>query len=163
MYRKVLLSAILAIAIMFSFTSCFANDMINEAGNMMQDVGNNIRNAMNNAGNAVEDATRNISGATQDATENITQRANNIGNELMNTNNNERNDNAEYNADFDKNEVTKYNTTRVTTTGTTDNATFMGMDANMWTWLIVGVAAIAIIALIWYYTMQLRSSDNRRD
>ena len=163
MYRKVLLSAILIIAIIFSFTSCFANDMINEAGNMMQDVGNNIRNAMNNAGNAVEDATRNISGATQDATENITQRANNIGNELMNTNNNERNDNAEYNADFDNNAGTNYNTTRVATTGTTDNATFMGMDANMWTWLIVGVAAIAIIALIWYYTMQLRSSDNHRD
>ena len=163
MYRKVLLSAILAIAIMFSFTSCFANDMINEAGNMMQDVGNNIRNAMNNAGNAVEDATRNISGATQDATENITQRANNIGNELMNTNNNERNDNAEYNADFDNNAGTNYNTTRVATTDTTGNATFMGMDANMWTWLIVGVVAIAIIALIWYYTMQLHSSDTHRD
>ena len=163
MYRKFLLSAILTIAIIISFTSCFANNMINEAGNMMQDTGDNIRNAMNNAGNAVEDATRNISGATQDATENITQRANNIGNELMNTNNNERNDNAEYNADFDNNSRTDYNATRVATTDTSGNATFMGMDANMWTWLIVGVAAIAIIALIWYYTMQLRSSDNHRD
>lgn len=163
MYRKVLLGAILTIAFIFSFTLCFANDMINEAGNMMQDAGDNIRNAMNNAGNAVEDAARNISGASQDATENITQRANNIGNELMNTDNNDRNDNAEYNANFDNNARTDYNTTRVATTDTTGNATFMGMDANMWTWLIVGVAAIAIIALVWYYTMQLRSSDNHRD
>ena len=163
MYRKVLLGAILTIAIIFSFTSCFANNMINEAGNMMQDAGDNIRNAMNNAGNAVEDAARNISGASQDATENITQKANNIGNELMNTDNNNQNDNAEYNADFNNNAGANYNTTRVATTDTTGNATFMGMDANMWTWLIVGVAAIAIIALIWYYTMQLRSSDNHRD
>ena len=72
-------------------------------------------------------------------------------------------DNAEYNANFDNNAGTNYNTTRVATTDTTGNATFMGMDANMWTWLIVGIAAIAIIALIWYYTMQLRSSDNHRD
>ncbi len=163
MYRKVLLGAILTIAIIFSFTSCFANNMLNEAGNMMQDAGNSIKNAMNNAGNAVEDAARNISGASQDATENITQKANNIGNELMNTDNTDRNDNSEYNADFDNNAGTDYNATRVATTGTTENTTFMGMDANMWTWLIVGVAALAIIALIWYYTMQLRSTDNHRD
>ena len=86
-----------------------------------------------------------------------------MGNELMNTNNNDRNDNAEYNANFDNNAGTDYNASRVATTDTTGNATFMGMDANMWTWLIVGIAAIAIIALIWYYTMQLRSSDNHRD
>ena len=155
MYKKLLISFSLIIAIIFSCTICFANNMVNDAANMMQDAGNNIRNAVNNADNAVEDAARNISGASKDATENITQKANNIGNELMNTNN-DQNARTDYNAN-------NYNATRVATTDTTNNATFMGMNANVWTWLIIGVAAIAIIALIWYYMMQLRSSDNNRD
>ena len=37
---------------------------------------------------------------------------------------------------------------------------FMGMNATTWTWLIIGIAAIAIIALVWYYSSQLKSSSN---
>ena len=48
-----------------------------------------------------------------------------------------------------------YNATRTATTANT----FMGMNSTAWTWLIIGIAAIAIIALVWYYSMQLRSSD----
>ncbi len=161
MYKKLLISVSVIVAIIFSFSVCFANNMMNEAGNMLQDAGNNIRNIVGNAENAVEDTARNISGASKDATENITQKANNIGNEMMNSTNNQNN--TEYNANFNNNTDNDYNATRVATTGTANNATFMGMDANMWTWLIVGIAAIAIISLIWYYTMQLRSNDNNRD
>ena len=35
----------------------------------------------------------------------------------------------------------------------------MGMNATMWTWLIIGIATIAIVALVWYYSMQMRSSN----
>ena len=154
MYKKLLISFSLIITFIFSCTICFANNMINETTNMMQNAGNNIRNAVDNAGNTIEDTARNISGASKDATENITQKANNIGNELMNTNN-DQNSRTDYNTN-------NYNATRVST-ASTNNETFMGMNANVWTWLIVGVTAIAIIALIWYYTMQLRSSDNHRD
>ena len=37
--------------------------------------------------------------------------------------------------------------------------TFIGMNSTVWTWLIIGIIAIAIFALIWYYTMQLRTDD----
>ena len=141
MYKKVFILVSLILVTVFSFSVCFAND----ATNMLENAGNNVKNAVGDVQNATEDAARNISGATKDATENVAQKANNVGNEFIDGDNGD-----------------EYTTTRVAA-DTTNNNTFMGMDANTWTWLIVGVAAIAIIALIWYYTMQLRSSDNHRD
>lgn len=35
----------------------------------------------------------------------------------------------------------------------TDTTTVTGMSQTAWTWLILGVAAIAIIAVVWYYSM----------
>ena len=143
MYKKILLGTILIVAIIFSFNSCFAEDN----SSMLDNMGDNMKNAVNNVQNGVEDAARNISGASKDATENIAQKANSVTNELMDGDNN-----STYNAN--------YNATR---TATDNNNTFMGMDANVWTWLIIGVAAVAIIALILYYMAGLRSSDNYRD
>ena len=56
-----------------------------------------------------------------------------------------------------QNNNSNYNATR---TSTTTNNTFMGMSATAWTWLIIGVAGIAIIALVWYYGTQVRTSHN---
>ena len=52
-----------------------------------------------------------------------------------------------------------YTATRTSTT----QATFMGMNATAWTWLILGIAAIAIVALVWYYSMQLRDANSHND
>ena len=52
-----------------------------------------------------------------------------------------------------------YTATR-TTTGT--RTTFMGMTSTAWTWLIIGIAAIAIVALVWYYGNQVNHSRNDR-
>ena len=146
MFKKIFLGALLTFVIIFSCTNCFAEDN----STMLDNMGNNIKNAVNNIENGVEDAARNISGASKDATENISQKANSITNNLMDGST----------ANYDAN--TNYNATRTDTTMTNSN-TFMGMDANMWTWLRVGIAAIAIIALIWYYMAGLRSSDNYKD
>ena len=35
------------------------------------------------------------------------------------------------------------------------------MNATAWTWLILGIATIVIVALVWYYGAQTRSSTNR--
>ena len=42
------------------------------------------------------------------------------------------------------------------TTGRTSTgaATFAGMTANTWIWFVMAIAAVAIIALVWYYAMQ---------
>ena len=45
----------------------------------------------------------------------------------------------------------------------TDDSTLMGMTSTAWTWLIIGIAAIAIIAVVWYYSMQFTNSSNHDD
>jgi len=41
----------------------------------------------------------------------------------------------------------------------------MGMTSTAWTWLILAVAAVAIIALVWYYSNQITRDNysNRND
>ena len=43
--------------------------------------------------------------------------------------------------------------------------TTLGMNNNNWTWIIIGVAAIAIVAIIWYYLVQISNTKvtNSRD
>lgn len=139
MYKKLLITTAVLIIGIFSFSTCFAN-------NELQDAADGVRNVVGGAENAIEDAAKNISNASKDATEKMEQGANNIGNTMTNNHNNNRN------------EIANNNNYTATRTATTDN-TFMGMNATAWTWLIMGIAAIAIIALVWYYSMQFRSSD----
>lgn len=142
MYKKLLISTAILIMSIFSFTICFAN-------NDLQDVANGVRNMVGGAENAVEDAAKDISNASKNATGKMEEGANNIGNEIMNRTDHNRNANTG---------VTNNNYTATRTSATTDN-TLMGMNATAWTWLIIGIAAIAIVALVWYYSMQIRSSD----
>ena len=80
---------------------------------------------------------------------------NDIGNSMM-----ENGDNNNTKKDTNNNTAMGMTNTNYTATRTaaTDN-TFMGMNATAWTWLILGIAAIAIIALVWYYSTQLQSSN----
>ncbi len=134
MYKKLLIGTIILVATIFTFSICFGadnNNMTQDIKNAANNVTNGIRNTVGNAENTIEGATNNVAGATKNAT--------NMNN---NTNNN-----------------TDYNATRTATGTTGNNETFMGMTSTAWTWLIMGIAAIAIIALVWYYSTQLRSSD----
>lgn len=140
MYKKLLISiAVLTIAI-FSCSVCLAN-------NGLQNAAEDVRNAVGGAENAVEDAAKDISNTSKNATGNLEKGANNTENH--NTTNTEKTTTTDGN----------YTANR---TSTAANHTFMGMNATTWTWLIIGIAAIAIVALVWYYSMQVRSS-NRRD
>ena len=134
MYKKLLLSAVVLVAIVFSFNVCLANDGLKDAAD-------GVRNVVGDAENAVEGAAKDISNASKNATGDIEKGANNVGNDMKNTANS-----------------TMDMATR-TSTATTEN-TFMGMNATAWTWLILGIAAIAIIALVWYYSVQFTSSHH---
>ena len=52
---------------------------------------------------------------------------------------------------------TGYNAARTST----DTTTVAGMSQTAWTWLILGVAAIAIIAVVWYYSMQFTNTGRK--
>ena len=82
--------------------------------------------------------------------------SNKVGNAVKDTGNN---------MEKDTRATTGNNTYTATRTSTDGRATFMGMNGTAWTWLILGIAAIAIIAVVWYYSMQVTSENNnsRRD
>ena len=168
MYKKLLISAAVLVIAIFTFSICFAND-----NNGMQDAVNGVRNIVGDAENAVEDGVRDIANTSREATGDMEQAGNTAGNNnsenangnaMMNNNdnnNNSKNDNNSTKKDTN-NETgstgimdSNYTATR---TSATDN-TFMGMNSTAWTWLIIGIAAIAIVALVWYYSIQMRSSN----
>ena len=97
---------------------------------------NDVRNTVGGAENAIEGAVKDVTNTTNMG---ITR------------------DNAQ---------STNYTANRTATTGTTTNAntgTFLGMSSTMWTWLILAVAVVAIIALVWYYSNQLTRTRNYDD
>ena len=144
MNKKIGISIAIIISMIFSFTVCFAND----GGNMVQDAANGVRNVVGGAENAVEDAAKGVT----DGAKNITNNIENVGNKAENkASNMTSSDNSRMSTN------NSYTATR-TSTGTEAN-TFMGMTVTSWTWLIMGIAAIAIIALVWYYSAQMRSSN----
>lgn len=139
MYKKMLvIFAILTIGI-FSFSVCFAkND-----GSMLQDAANGVRDAVGGAENAIEDGAKGIANTTKGATGSAENAMENKDNSGMTQNNNRTNN-------------SNYTATRTATT----NQTFMGMSSTAWTWLIIGIAGIAIVALVWYYGSQIRTSND---
>ena len=114
---------------------------------MLEDAANGARNIVGGAENAIEGAAGGVSNTMKNVTagaENTMQKA---GNSVSNTATSMTNNvgNGDYAASR-------------TSTNAEGNATFMGMTATMWTWLIMGIAAIAIVALVWYYSNQIRTS-----
>lgn len=151
MYKKLFISSAIALVVIFSFTICFANEDLNNAAD-------GVRNIVGNAENTLEDAAKGVSNASKNMTEDMQHGANNIGNAInegMNNAGNAINDGV----NRMENAMTSDNNYNATRTSTTADNTFMGMNSTAWTWLIIGIAAVAIIALVWYYMAQLRSSD----
>ena len=149
MYKRVLLILVLLASVIFSFSVCFAND------NMAQDAVDGVRNVVNGAENAVENAAGDISNASKSATNSVENKANDIVNNFK-----ENGDNSNTAKDTNNETYTSTNNGNYIATRTsTEPATLMGMNSTAWTWLILGLAAIAIVALVWYYSMQMRSSN----
>ena len=125
--------------IICSFTMCFASE------NMIKDAGNKIKDTIEDAGNSVENGIKNTENMITDSTKKMENEDKKIMSDT-------------YNKMNEKNNTENGNYTATRTSA--NNATFMGMNATTWTWLILGVAAIAIIALVWYYSMQLTDIKN---
>lgn len=132
---------LIAVILMFATTFSFATDD-HGAMNGVNDAVNGVRNTIGGAENAVEGAVKDVTDTTKNATDNTKNMGIN------------RNDT----------QSTNYTANRTATTGTTTNAgTFLGMSSTMWTWLILAVAVVAIIALVWYYSNQLTRTRNYDD
>ena len=86
----------------------------------------------------VTNAVRNVVGGVENTVENAAKDVSNVS----------------------KSRTNNYNTTRVATGSSNMSG---GMSASAWTWLILGIVAIAIIAVVWYYSMQLTNGRNHDD
>lgn len=138
MKKKFLISFAIILVSIFSFTVCFATDGL---GNVANDVRNVVGGVENTVENAVENAVRDVSNVSKDVTGSVENGMNSDTHNSMSRTNN-------------------YNTTRVATGSSNMSG---GMSASAWTWLILGIVAIAIIAVVWYYSMQLTNGRNHDD
>ena len=142
MYKKILVAMTIVLALILPFTLSFAN-------NGFQEATDGIKNVMGGAENVMEDAAQGISNTTKNITGGIENGANNMMQENQDSKNTAQDTGSDYMA----------------TRTSTDENTFMGMNSTSWTWLILGIAGIAIVALVWYYATQFNHNnyDDKND
>lgn len=141
MYKKLLVGFTLLIVCVFSFSLCFAND----AKTMVEDASNTVKNVVGGAENVVKNTAEDVSNGAKNMTKGIENGAKNTTNQAGNA--------------MQGTMDSGYNATRTAVDTDAGTSTFMGMNATAWTWLIMGIAAAAIVALVWYYGSQVRSSN----
>ena len=160
MYKKIVVILFLILSLC-SFTICYAeNDMQNASNSVKNTVNgaeNSIENAAKSTGDAIKDGTTAAGNAMRDGTEKFSNAvkdgASAAGKAVENGANNAKN--------AIQNTITGNN--NYDATRTSGEGTFMGMTSNTWSWLILGIAAIAIIALVWYYSAQMNNNKHYND
>ncbi len=153
MKKSIFLVLFVILSLIFSCSYVMANNdnnnslvdgvknTVNNAGDMAEDAANStagaIKNGAENAGNDIkntaENAGNNVKDATQNAGNDVNNTMENMGNGAENQENN------------------GYTATRTATEENTGNTTQNWMGRDIWTWIIVGIITIVIVALIWYY------------
>lgn len=96
-------------------------------------------NALNTVGNVAEDVTSAAGNVLTTGVDAVRNTVDDVATGITNMGNNNRSGNGN----------TGYTATRTNT-----NATWLGMDASMWTWLIMAILGVAIVAMIWFYAKQ---------
>lgn len=148
MSKKLFFTILTILTIAFSFTYVFAADGFKDATNAVRNVVGGAENAVENTAkdvsNASKKATGDVENAGKDVAEDVGSGTKNVSKDVENTvTMTNPDDNAGY--------------TATRTSG--DAPTFMGMNSTAWTWLILGIAAVVIIGLVWYYSMQLTGNN----
>ena len=126
------ISALLIALLSITASTVLANNALNTIGNVAEDVTSTAGNVLTTGVDAVGNTVRDISNGTMKAENNVAAGVTN-----MNDNNRSGNRNTGY-----------------TATRTNTNATWLGMDATMWTWLIMAILGVAIVAMVWFYAKQ---------
>ena len=133
------ISALLVVFLLISYSSTFANtNMINtveqSVENMASDAGNMITRGIDSTKNTMSDMSNGLKNAENNMIAGMTSNNGNNG-----TN----------------------NYTAMRTNATT--ATWLGMNATAWTWLIMGIVTIAIVGLVWFYAKQDSTSAHTNE
>lgn len=143
----VLVSAILSLCCGFCFASSTEGHNVN--------LGNEVSSSLNKGADSVGNVADDLVGAGEQAVNGVGDAFRNMdnrGNDNNNNNNeNNNNNNGMWNND-NRTTTDGYSTMRTTAEGT--QATNGTMSTTTWMWIIFAIAAVIIIAAIWYYAMQ---------
>lgn len=131
---KKIFSFIIALSIMFATSFVFAESELKDSADK---TGHTMQNVVNGAGTILKDAGEGI----KDGARNVGETVNNGARDMTRTDNNDG----------------------YTAARTSNNGTIMGMSGTTWTWLVLGIAALAIVALVWYYAMQNKNEYNHHN
>lgn len=153
MNKKILYSIITFLICILAFSICLAND-----GNPLQEATNSVRNVVGGAENGIENGVKDLGNMIKNAGNSVEGTMNSAGDKAENAMNSAGNTIKNDTSSTQKNN-NSYVATRTSANG---NTTFMGMNATAWTWLIIGIAAIAIVALVWYYSAQITNNRNNK-
>ena len=143
--RKKILFVFVATILMLSIAiSSFAmNNMADGVRNFVGGTENVIEDAGKGAANGIKSGLNTIGEGTQNIMSGAGNAMKDAGNTMTGMMTGNDNNNGGYTA----------------TRTSADNATVAGMSANTWSWIIIGIAAAAIIALIWSYMRQKNNND----
>ena len=134
MKKKFLLTSVLLITLLAVMASrVLANNIINTVENAAQNVTSAAGNILTTGVDATKNTVNDISTGTKEAENTVAAGITNMGNTNRSGNS---------------------NTTNYTATRTSASATWLGMDSTMWTWLIMAILGVAIVAMIWFYAKQ---------
>ena len=165
MLKKSLICALAIIILSLCCTICFANEKgnnINLGNEIMRSIDkteNSMKNVVSgnvvkDAGNMVNNEMNMIKDGANDVGEGIKDTGNTVRDGVDNTENDmNRNNDNNNNAGVAGTNGGNYNTTR-TSVDQTLNGGVNTMTATTWMWIILIVAAVTIMAAIWYYATQ---------
>lgn len=137
MKKKIYIAIFMLIATLtISYSYCFANNTMSTAVDGIRNAVGGAENVVEDAGKGVVEGIRNITDAGENTMENMTSGMNNK-------------------TAMDNN--TGYTSTR---TATRTTATNTGISSTMWTWIIMAIVGIIIIALVWMYAKQNNTYKN---
>lgn len=159
MKKSIIAISFIILSLLFSSSFVFAenagNQVVNGIRNTVGGVENAAQDATNDLGGAIKNGTNMVQNGAQNAGNAMTNATENMGNSVNNMANNagdEIKDSANKTGDNMRNmgDMT-YDATRTATQDNTNNGSQGWMNRDMWTWIIVGIITVAIIALVWYY------------
>lgn len=134
MRKKLLISTLILLLTISLANLCFAFD---DTMNSLDNAGQAVGNVMSGIGNDVREGAENVGNMVQEGTQGVGNAITTGGNSVMNGIENMGNGN--------------YTATR---TATTVNAGYTNINPSMWIWITMAIAAISIVALVWYYASQ---------
>ena len=149
MNKKIFISLLLIS--LFLITFCSYSFAATTAGNAVMNAGNSVGNAVKGATNAVVNGARGLTNGTS-----------NIMNDMTNAEGDTENDATNTLATNDGMLGTTNGDYTATRTATGNN-NLLGMSDTTWTWIILAIVGLAIVALVWYYGAQYEHRNYNND